>query len=405
MSHADSPQYARFRQEVREWIETTVPPSVKRQPLGIFTGPGMSREQVAPLEAALAKKGWLAPSWPKRYGGAEFDTMQMVILDEEMALAGIPPYRNLQGITMVGPILMRFGTEEQKQRFLPPTLNRKIIWAQGYSEPGAGSDLASLALRAEPIEGGFRLNGQKIWTSRAHFADWIFLLARTDPAARPKQNGISFLLVDRHSPGITIRPIVTIDGHHHFNETFYENVFVPRENLVGEMNKGWTVAKALLGYERFTTSLANPHYIATAIGNLRRAAREAPLGGPGALWDDPALRRQVAQLEMDAESLALTRMRYLAQVARGLNPGPETMLLKLYGSELVQRLVALHQQALGPLGVLWEGAPFPRETVELGAFSANVPSVTIAGGTSEVHRNVIAKRVLGLPDEGKPARP
>jgi len=397
MNLRETAEYAAFRAEVREWIATTVPDSIKGWRLGIVTGPGPTPAEIAPLEAALAQKGWLAPAWPPEWGGAGFDTLRMVILDEEMIRAGIPPYRNLNGINMVGPVLMRWGTEAQKRRFLPGTLRREILWSQGYSEPGAGSDLASLSLRAEPVEGGWRLNGQKIWNSRAHFADWIFLLARTDPAAKPRQAGISFFLVERRSPGITIRPIITTDGFHHFNQTFFEDVFVPAENLVGEVNQGWTVAKALLGYERFTLHFANPVVIADAIGHVKEAARETPAGA-GTAWDDAGLRREVVQLEMDADAMRATRLRYLSRLTRGEAPGPETMIFKLYGGELLQRVIDLHQRVLGAEGTLWDGAPFPPETVEVGKHAAHIRHLTIGGGTSEIHRNIIAKRLLHLPD-------
>ncbi|MBI4081775.1 MAG: acyl-CoA dehydrogenase family protein [Candidatus Lambdaproteobacteria bacterium] len=404
MHLAEAPEYVRFRAEVREWIETTVPPSIKGWRLGIVTGPGPTPQQMKPLEDALAVKGWLAPLWPKAYGGAEFDAQRLVILEEEMVLAGIPPYRNLNGINMLGPILIRWGTEEQRARFLGPTLRREMLWSQGYSEPGAGSDLASLALRGEVVEGGFVLNGQKIWNSRAHFADYLFLLARTDPQARPRQKGISFLLVDRRSPGIVVRPLITMDGFHHFNQTFFENVFVPRQNLVGPLNEGWTIAKALLGYERLTLHFANPVVIADAIAHVRQAARETGDGLGGVLWDDPGLRRRVARLELDAEAMRQTRLRYLSVLRRGEPPGPATMIFKLYGGELFQRVVELHAQVLGPCGALWDGAPFRHDIVEAGKHDAHIRHLTIGGGTSEIHRNIIAKRILELPDEGRAAR-
>ncbi|MBI3993181.1 MAG: acyl-CoA dehydrogenase family protein [Candidatus Lambdaproteobacteria bacterium] len=397
MNINDSPEQARFRAQVRAWIDQAVPPALKGQRLGIATGSGPTPEELRPLEAALARQGWLAPAWPCEYGGAGFDVVQMVIFEEELLRAGIRPSRNLNGINMLGPILIKWGTEEQKRRFLGPTLRREIFWAQGYSEPNAGSDLANLALRADAVEGGFLLNGQKTWTSRAHFADWIFLLARSDPQARPKQKGISFLLVERRSPGITVRPVPMIDGAHHFNETFYENVFVPHENLVGRLHEGWQVAKALLGYERFTQLYANPVLIQQYIDDVKRAARTTPQGD-GVVWDDPRLRRVVSGLEMDTACMHATRLRALSRIARGEAPGPETMIFKQFGGELLQRVVDLHQRVLGGHGVLWDGASGSLDVVEVGKHSAHIRQVTIGGGTAEVHRNIIAKHVLGLPD-------
>jgi hypothetical protein len=397
MNLHDTPEQAAFRADVQRWIADTVPDHLKGRRLGIATASGPSPEEMKPLEEAMAKKGWLAPPWPPEFGGAGFDIVHMVIFEEELLKAGIRPSRNLNGINMLGPILIKYGTKEQQERFLGPTLRREIFWSQGYSEPGAGSDLANLSLRAEVVEGGFLLNGQKIWSSRAHFADWIFLLARTDPAARPKQQGISFLLVDRRSEGITVRPIPTMDDNHHFNEVFYENVFVPRENLVGELNEGWTVAKALLGYERFVQVYANPIAIAQYIDELKRHAREVA-EGDGTLWDRPSLRREVARLEMDMECMNYSRLRALSKVSQGEAPGPETTLYKLIGSHLLQEVVDLHQRVLGPLGVLWNGAPYPEEIVEMGKHTAHIRQTTIGGGTSEVQRNIVAKRILRLPD-------
>ena len=397
MNINDTPEQARFRAQVRAWIDRAVPPALKGRRLGLATGSGPTPEELRPREDALAEAGWLAPAWPREVGGAGFDVVRMVLFEEELLRAGIRPSRNLNGINMLGPILIKWGTSEQLQRFLGPTLRREIFWAQGYSEPNAGSDLANLSLRAEPVAGGFLLNGQKTWTSRAHFADWIFLLARTDPQAQPKQKGISFLLVERRSPGLTVRPVPMIDGAHHFNETFYENVFVPRENLVGRLNEGWQMAKALLGYERFTQLYANPVLIEQYIDELKRAARETP-AGDGVAWDDVRLRRQVTGLEMDAACMQATRLRALSRITRGAAPGPETMIFKQFGGELLQRVVDLHQRVLGGQGVLWDGAPGPVAVVELGRHSAHIRQVTIGGGTAEVHRNIIATPVLGLPD-------
>jgi hypothetical protein len=396
MNSNDSPEQASFRAEVRQWIETRVPPRLKGLRQSIVQGPGLSHEQMQPLEDALAEKGWQAPHWPKEFGGAGFDIPQMVIFFEEWQKAGLPDRHNT-GLDMLGPILIRYGTQAQQERHLGPILRNEITWAQGYSEPQAGSDLASLQLRADVVADGFVLNGQKIWTSKAHIARWIFLLARTDPKPRRKQEGISFLLVELISPGIEVRPIVTMDGFTHFCETFFDNVHVPRENLVGGLHQGWEVAKALLGHERFTHPTANPLLIQNAIDNLKTAARHTPWG-TGAVWDDPLLRRKVATLEMDVDCLRTTRYRALTKIQKGEAPGPEAMIFKMFGAELMQRIVELHQLVEGPEGVTWDDTPLGDGPGETARHAANIRAATLRGGTSEVQRNIIAKRVLALPD-------
>ena len=395
MNINETEEQSAFRAEVKEWIETKVPPHLKGIPQNIVQGPGLPDEEMRPLEEALAEKGWAAPSWPKEHGGAGFDIPRLVIFHEECSKAGMPD-RHTVGLDMMGPILFRYGTEEQRERFLAPILRSEIIWAQGYSEPEAGSDLAALKLKAEVTDDGYILNGQKIWTSKAHVADWIFLLARTDPKPKRKQEGISFLLLDMKTPGIEVRPIVTMDNFTHFCETFFTDVHVPKENLVGEEDKGWEVAKALLGHERFTHPTANPHLIRHAIERLRTMARETPRGN-GVVWDDPSLRRRVAALEMDVDGLLYTRYRALTKIEKGDAPGPETMLFKQFGAELMQQIVELQQNVDGMSGVVWDDTRQGNGLGETARHSVNIRGATIRGGTSEVQRNIIAKRVLGLP--------
>ena len=397
MNINDTPEQAAFRAEVQFWIDKSVPASLKGLRQGIVQGPGLSEEELEPLEKALAGKGWLAPHWPKEHGGAGFDLGEMVIFKEECDRAGVPD-RHTTGLDMLGPILMRYGTDAQQEKFLAPTLRGEISWAQGYSEPQAGSDLASLALKCDITEEGFVLNGQKIWTSKAHVADWIFVLVRTDSSSGRRQEGISFLLCDlKNTPGITIRNIITIDGFHHFNETFFDNVVVPREQLVGELNKGWTVAKALLGHERFMHPTSDPYKMARALDNLKARARETPAGN-GVVWDDERLRRKAVAIDMDIDCMRYTRFRALTKVQQGEAPGPETMVFKMFGAELMQKIVDMDQEVAGPLGVAWEESPFAEEDGETAHHNANIRAATIRGGTSEVQRNIIAKRVLGLPD-------
>ncbi|MBI4083875.1 MAG: acyl-CoA dehydrogenase family protein [Candidatus Lambdaproteobacteria bacterium] len=397
MNINESPHDAAFRAEVRAWIAGRVPPHMKGQRQGIVGRAELTRAQLKPYEDALAEKGWLAPGLPQEHGGGGFDTMKMVIFNEEVTRAGVP-FVHETALNNLLPIVIRYGTPEQKQRFIGPTIRREMLWCQGYSEPGAGSDLASLQLRAEQVEGGFALNGQKIWTSFAHESDWMFMLVRSDATVKRRQDGISFLLCDMKSPGIRVNTIVTIDDYFHFNEVFFEHVFVPRENLVGELNKGWTVAKALLGFERFNHHRANPIIVGRTIANLKAAARATPAAG-GVVWDDPGLRRQVAQMEMDVACMRATRYRSLTRLSQGLPPGAEMLMLKLFGSELVQRIVDLHQQVLGPQGSTLGPEPFGEETGEIARYTANIRSGTIAGGTAEVQRNIIAKQVLALPDK------
>jgi alkylation response protein AidB-like acyl-CoA dehydrogenase len=398
MNLNDSPEQAKFRAEVREWIAKEVPPQLKGLRQAIVQGPGISHDKLKPLEDALAKRGWNAPAWPKEYGGAGFDLVQLVIFHEECAAAGMPDHHTT-GLDMLGPILMKYGTEAQKKRFLGPTMRGELIWAQGYSEPQAGSDLASLGLRADMLDEGFVLNGQKIWTSKAHEADWLFVLARTYPKPKRKQDGISFLLVKLDTPGIEVRPIRTMDGFTHFCETFLDNVKVPKENLVGQLHKGWEVAKALLGHERFTHPTANAHIHLKAIENLKSQARRIE-EGEGTVWDNPVVRRKVAALEMDADCMLYTRYRALTKVQRGEAPGPETMIFKQYGAELMQRIVEVHQDVVGPESLVWDETELGNGEGEIARHGANIRAATIRGGTSEVQRNIVSKRVLGLP-EGK----
>ncbi|MBI4084095.1 MAG: acyl-CoA dehydrogenase family protein [Candidatus Lambdaproteobacteria bacterium] len=404
MNINDTPEQAKFRRDIRAWIKKNVPARLQGRRQGIVQGPGIPAEEYAPIRKALIREGWLAPSFPKEYGGAGFDALQMIIFNEEFQRAGVPgPPGGTGGLNNVSQILFKYGTEAQKQRWLLPGLKGEITWCQGYSEPGAGSDLASLKVRADKVDGGYVINGQKIWTSMAHKADWIYLLARTDQNAKPRQKGISFFIFSMKTPGITIRPIITIDDHHHFNETFYDNVKVPEDALVGKLNEGWTVAKALLVHERLNHIAANPQVLGEAIQNLKSAARSTAQNG-GMLWDDPDLRRRVVQLEMDADSLRATRYRSVTKISRGEVPGDETMVFKSFGCELFQRIVAVHHEVVGPAGVIWGNDLFGEDAGEIAMHACNIRAATIRGGTSEVQRNVVSKRVLGLPDVGPGSR-
>jgi alkylation response protein AidB-like acyl-CoA dehydrogenase len=293
---------------------------------------------------------------------------------------------------MAGPTLIEWGTQAQKDRFLPRILAGEDIWCQGYSEPGAGSDLASLRTRAEDAGDHFVVNGQKVWTSGAHFADWMFLLARTNPDA-PKHNGISYLLLDMRTPGITVRPLVLLNGHRHFNEVFFDNVKVPKENLVGQLNQGWKVAITTLMYER-SGGGGRGHEM--QVGRLVALAKSLRRDG-GTAWDDQRVRQELAQLAIECEVLRLTRLRGLTRRLRGEPPGPEGSILKLYGSELGIRIADAAGSLLGMRALVDLPQPEVPDAPRWFNRVVSARQYTLAGGTSEIQRNIIGERVLGLP--------
>jgi len=398
MHVTDSPELAAFRTEVRDWIATTVPAELKGHSQGILGQHAVPGPQWRPLEEAFAVKGWEANAYPKEYGGSGLDPVRLVILLEEMARAGMRT-RNEPALNNIVPVLLAFGTPEQKERFIPPTLRREIVWAQGYSEPGAGSDLASLQLRAEPDGADFVLNGQKIWSSMAHHAHWMFVLVRTDAQVKPRHAGISFLLVDATTPGITVRPLITLDGYHHFNEVFYENVRVPQANLVGELNGGWKIATTLLGFERFNHSHANPLLVGSTIDDMKALARRTGVPGAGVVWEDTGYRRATAAMEMDNDCMRANRFRALTAMARNEPPpGQVSTVNKLFGTELMQRVLDGSLSAGGPASPAWETEPLGEPYAMMARHAANVRGYTLGAGSSEIQRNIIAKRVLGLPD-------
>jgi alkylation response protein AidB-like acyl-CoA dehydrogenase len=395
MNINDSADEAALRGEMREWIAHDVPAALKGRKQNLISGEAPTREEWQPLLDALERKGWLAPAWPVECGGAGFDVGRMIVFNEEWIRAGLPMFRS-DGLDKIGPTIIAAGSEAQKARFLEPTRKREIIWAQGYSEPDAGSDLASLSLRADKAEGGYRLNGQKIWTSNAHNADWMYVLARTDKNAQPRHAGISMMVFDAKDPGFTITPIVTIDGFHHFNQTFYDDVFVADDQVIGPVNDGWRVSNILLGHERFSHPASNPMYHEYALRELKQHAREAPWGG-GAVWDDARVRRRVVELEMDLDCMRYLRYRAQTQIAKSGAPGPEASIFKFYGGDLMQRILDTHQDVAGPPGVSWEDAPFGKPMRDLARRVGRSRADTIAGGTKEIQRNIVAKRVLNLP--------
>lgn len=380
-----SPEDQAFRAEVRAWMQANVP----RDPSGKATGMRIGKETQFAWEKKLASKGWLAWSWPAEFGGAGFTATQRDIFDTERAFAGAPSVIPF-GVMMLGPVLMKFGTPEQQKRYLPKIVRAEEAWCQGYSEPGSGSDLASLKTQALRQGDKYIVNGQKIWTTQAHWADWIFCLVRTSVEAS-KQQGISFLLIDMKTPGIEVRPILTIDGHHHLNEVFFTNVEVPVANLVGEEGQGWTIAKYLLSHER--TGIA-------AVGDSKRQLswlKETVARDP-ALRDDPHAVRRISDLEVDLMALEYTNLRTLDRMARGIAPGPESSGLKIKGTELQQAISEAQLELGGHDAMSWQT---DLEGVEPVYAAANtrynfLRACTIYGGSNEIQKNVLAKFLVGL---------
>ena len=389
-----------FRRETREWLQKNAP-AIACEPVPTTEDLcwGGRKVQYDPgvkqwLDV-MAARGWTAPTWPKEYGGGGLDKHEARILGQEMASLGLRPPLIGFGLSMIGPLLLQEGSGELKKTHLPPTVRGEIRWCQGYSEPGAGSDLASLQTRAVVDGDDFVLNGQKVWTSFADKADWMFILVRTDPAA-PKHEGITFLLMDMSSPGVSVRPIRLISGASPFCETFLSDVRVPRANVVGRVNGGWTMAKALLGHER-TMIAGMGASERTTSDSLPDLARRYIDDEDGKLAD-PVLRDRIAQLEIDRRCFELTLSRSRDGMKAGHKPGPETSFFKLYGTELNQRRRELMVQIAGPQGLGWEGDGFSDDEIRMTRDWLRSRGNSIEGGTSEVQLNIIAKRVLGLPD-------
>ena len=395
-----SPEDLAFRAEVRQFLAEAYPKALRDKQA---RGEELGKEDHLSWHRTLAKKGWIAPSWPKQYGGTGWTPSQKYIWSEEQARADTIPILPF-GMNMVSPVIYTFGTPEQKSKFLPPTYNGDIWWCQGYSEPGSGSDLASLRTRAERLtEDGreyYLVNGQKTWTTMAQFADWGFFLVRTDRAAKP-QAGISFLLIDMKTPGVTVRPIITLEGGHEVNDVFLDNVKVPVENRIHEENQGWTCAKALLQHER--SGIAGVARSKRSLEKLRSMAATEPSDAGGPLIEDVFYRRKLADLEIDLTALEFTELRTLAGETSGQGPGPESSILKIKGTEIQQRLNELALEAAG-----YYGAPYLRDAPHnlgpigpddargLAGHYFNGRKTSIYGGSNEIQRNIIAKAVLGL---------
>jgi len=354
------------------------------------------KEGIVAWQKKLHAKGWIAPGWPTEYGGTDWTSTQKFIYETERGLAGIPDVVPF-GLKMVAPVIYTFGNEEQKARFLPRILESEDWWCQGYSEPGAGSDLAALNTTADYAGDNYIVNGRKIWTTFAQHADWIFCLVRTSKGMR-KQQGISFLLIDMKTPGITVKPIVSIDGKHSLNEVLFEDVKVPIENLIGEQDKGWTYAKALLAHER--TGMAEVADSTRMLDSLKQRA-SVEINGGKAMIDDPIFQMRLSDIEMELMALEYTELRVFASMAAGGMPGPESSLLKIKGTEISQ---AIHELQLQLASYYGGALPDDLSADELKhdfAFEARGKymygrAATIYGGSNEVQRNVIAKAVLGL---------
>ena len=387
-----TPDELAFRAEVRQWVAENLPKDLSHK---VFNSLRLTEEDSRRWARILGKKGWLGYGWPTEFGGPGWTAVQKHLFEEECALAGAPrivPF----GPVMVAPVIMAFGTKEQQQRFLPGIASGEVWWSQGYSEPGSGSDLASLKTRAERQGDNYIVNGQKTWTTMGQYGEWIFCLVRTSTEGKP-QTGISFLLIDMKSPGITVRPIITLDGEHEVNEVFFDNVVVPANNLIGEENKGWTYAKHLLSHER--TNIADVNRAKRELERVKRiAAQEGVL-------DDARFRDQVAQLEVEIVALEMLVLRVLSAEKSGKNSLDIAGLLKIRGSEIQQRFSELMMLAAGPFAV-----PFEHEALAAAGWQGefahaavvaplagtyfNMRKTTIYGGSNEVQRNIVAQTLL-----------
>lgn len=384
-----TPEDLAFRDEVRAFLDANLTDEVRQATVGGAVDPKI----MVQWQKKLYEKGWIAPNWPKEYGGTGWTVTQNYIFDTECAMAGAPaavPF----GLKMVGPVIYTFGTPEQKEQFLPDILQSNVWWCQGYSEPGAGSDLAALQTKAVRDGDDYIVSGQKIWTTYAQYADWIFCLVRTDFEAK-KQEGISFLLIDMKTPGIEVRKINSIDNQHSLNEVFFDNVRVPVANRIGEENKGWTYAKYLLTHER--TAIAGVPQSKRAIQKLRDLAGKEMSGGQP-LINDPMFQAKLVQIEIELMALEYTELRVISSVAAGGAPGPESSILKIKGTEIQQAIAELSVEACGHYAhVMNVDGPVGNDYAW--AVSAKYlygRAATIYGGSNEVQKNIIAKMVLGL---------
>jgi alkylation response protein AidB-like acyl-CoA dehydrogenase len=393
-----TPEELAFRHEVREFVATSLPADIQHK---VLNGLILHSEDYTRWQKILHAKGWGGAAWKPEFGGTGWTTTQQYIFEEECAAAGAPraiPF----GLKMVAPVIMQYGSPAQQARFLPKILAADEWWCQGYSEPGAGSDLASVKTRAVRDGNHYIVNGQKTWTTQGQYADWIFCLVRTDAEAKP-QRGISFLLIDMKTPGVTVRPIITMDGAHEVNEVWLEDVRVPVDNLVGEENAGWTYAKFLLGHER--TNIAGIGAAKRELARLKRLATlETRNGKP--LLRDPLFASRIAQVEIDLTALEITNLRVLAAEAESRAPGPAASILKIKGTEIQQAITELLVQVVGAyalplrreaMAAGYQGdAVGPFYATPLAANYLNMRKLSIYGGSNEIQKNIISQMILGL---------
>ena len=393
MDLAFTPDEQKFREDIRAWVHANLPADIQHK---VRNALRQTRDDMQRWAKILGKKGWLGHGWPKEFGGPGWNAVQKHLFEEECALAGAPrvvPF----GPVMVAPVIMAFGNAEQQQRFLPGIASGDVWWSQGYSEPGSGSDLASLKCKAERVGDKFIVNGQKTWTTLGQYGEWIFCLVRTSSDGKP-QTGISFLLIDMKSPGVSVKPIVLLDGEAEVNEVWFDNVEVPANNLIGEENKGWTYAKYLLGHER--TNIADVNRSKRELERLKKIAKAE------GMWNDARFKDEIAKLEVDVIALEMMVLRVLSAEKKGKNTLDIAGLLKIRGSEIQQRYAELMMLAAGPFAM-----PFIEEAMEAGwqgdypgGASSNAPlastyfnmrKTTIYGGSNEVQRNIVSQFVLG----------
>ena len=382
MFHQDSAADAAFRTEVRDWLRANLPRTLRGHTARLHP------PEIMPWYKTLSKRGWIAPHWPTEYGGMGASLSQQIILQEEMARLSAP-HLPTQGVNHLGPILMKYGTPEQKARHLPAILAGEVIWAQGYSEPGAGSDLASLTTRADDKGDHFLVNGTKIWQTGGHYADWMFMLVRTDQTAQPKHAGISFMLVDLKTPGIEARPIVNIADDDEFAQMFLDDVAVPRENVVGPLNGGWKVANDLLAHERLGTSI--PQHVLEVLSRIERVAK-----ANGAA-DDPVFKDKLAALRIRVTAQAAMFWHAVDLISSGRPLGPDSSTMKLVATDNLQAATDLLIEVAGLHGADTARVAAGDDAIDVTQIYLQSRRATIYGGSSEIQRNVLAKRVLGLP--------
>ena len=388
-----------FQEEVRDFINDNLNHITKKK---MEEGYHLTKEDMVNWYNKLSTKGWMAPNWPKAYGGTDWTVTQRFIFNNECAEAYAPDGEYTFGVTMVGPVIIKYGTEEQKKYYLPKILSNTHWWCQGYSEPGSGSDLASLSTKAEKVEGGYKINGTKTWTTMAHFADMMFILVRTNSDCKP-QEGISFMLLDMKSPGVSVKPIITLDGSHYINMVYLEDVFIPHKNLIYEENKGWTVAKYLLGHER--TNNAQVASSKKALSKIRKIAK-LKINGTYSLSEDKRFIDKLANCDLRVQALEYDLIKVISNEIKGISPGVEANMLKIRGSEIQQEITELVLEASG-----YYANSIQNNIIEIGMNEAKVgPSwtstsaqkyfdmrkTTIYAGSTEIQKNILAKMVLEL---------